>query len=440
MKIDYFIEKLDVAIRFFFYVLIFWIPYSNAAIESSFGFCFFFWMIKRVLIFVKSDKTGMNLGCKALMFLKAFKPICSGINRPIYYFLLACVFSALWSVSPAISAFSFFAKTLEVYLIFFVIVEVFTDKKQVFIALGVLTFTAFSTVIDSFIQHYITFRDIFNGQEAFNNDRATAAFKTANSLGAYLVVAIPVVLSMAFQRSKKFLFRLLLMIIVFCMCWSLLITYSRGAWVAASVAVLFFVLFSVIKNKKLVSVGLLFVIAILVISLFVGLRMKKNFGSKELNRANTVAWRVGVWKESIEMIKNKPFLGYGINTFANEFQKFRKIPSANPTYAHNCYIQIAAETGLLGLICFLWIIISIFKKITHSISVRLMGSNNLRIVSVGIAAGIFGLLFHSFFDTDLYSLQLSMFLWSMIALEMAICNILIKDVKDKRDISSITTK
>ena len=168
--------------------------------------------------------------------------------------------------------------------------------------------------------------------------------------------------------------------------------------------------------------------------------MKKNFGSKELNRANTVAWRVGVWKESIEMIKNKPFLGYGINTFANEFQKFRKIPSANPTYAHNCYIQIAAETGLLGLICFLWIIISMFKKIIHSVSVRLMGSNDLRVVRVGIAAGIFGLLFHSFFDTDLYSLQLSMFLWSMIALEMAICNILIKDEKDKRDISSITTK
>jgi len=368
MKIDYFIEKLDVAIRFFFYVLIFWIPYSNAAIESSFGFCFFFWMIKRVLIFVKSDKTGMNLGCKALMFLKAFKPICSGINRPIYYFLLACVFSALWSVSPAISAFSFFAKTLEVYLIFFVIVEVFTDKKQVFIAMGVLTFTAFSTVIDSFIQHYITFRDIFTGQEAFNNDRATAAFKTANSLGAYLVVAIPVVLSMAFQRSKKFLFRLLLMIIVFCMCWSLLITYSRGAWVAASVAVLFFVLFSVVKSKKLISFGLFFVVVALIVSVFVGSRMRNDFGSKEFNRSDTMAWRVGVWGDSMQMIKNKPVFGYGINTFAKEFQKIRTADAESPTYAHNCYIQIAAETGLLGLICFLWIIISIFKKITHSIT------------------------------------------------------------------------
>lgn len=430
MKIDFFIEKSDVAVRFFFYVLIFWIPYSNAAIESSFGFCFFFWMIKRVLIFVKKDKTGVSAGSRVLMFFKGFKPICSGINRPIYFFLLVCIFSALWSVNPAVSVFSFFAKTLEVFLIFFAVMEAFTKKDQVFIALGVMAFTAFSTAIDSFIQHYITFRDIFNGQEVFLNNRATAAFKTANSLGAYLVVAIPIVLSMAFMRSKVFFFRALMMIIVACMVWSLIITYSRGAWVATAVAVLFFCLFSLVQNKKVVSLGLFFAVVVVFISLFVGLRMKRNFGADQLNRANTVAWRVGVWEESMGMIKSRPVFGHGINTFAKEFQNFRKIPSANPTYAHNCYIQIAAETGVLGLVCFLWIIFNMFKKIVGSISVQLMESNDLRIISIGIAAGIFGLLFHSFFDTDLYSLQLSMFLWSMIALEMAICNILIKDESD----------
>ncbi|MBU0468044.1 MAG: O-antigen ligase family protein [Candidatus Omnitrophica bacterium] len=431
MKIDYFIEKLDSAIRFFFYVLIFWIPYSNAAIESSFGFCFFFWMIKRVLLFIKKDKTAMSFGSKVLLFFNGFKPICSGINRPIYYFLLVSVFSVLWSVSPAMSLFSLFAKTLEVFLIFFVIVEVFTNKAQVFIALGVMTFTAFSTAIDSFIQFYITFKDIFTGQEMCLNDRATAAFKAANGLGAYLVLAIPVVLSMAFQRSLSFLFRLLMMIIVACMVWSLIITYSRGAWAATAVAVLFFVLFAVVKNKKVIKLYLLFTIVAIVVSLFVGLKMKNDFGGKEFNRANTVAWRVVVWEDSIRMIKNKPVFGYGINTFAKEFQKIRTAYQESPTYAHNCYIQIAAENGLLGLFCFLWIIVSMFKKITHSISVRLMGSNNLRIVSVGIAAGIFGLLFHSFFDTDFYSLQLSMFLWSMIAIEIAICNILIKESVDQ---------
>ena len=430
MKIDCFIEKLDVAIRFFFYVLIFWIPYSNAAIESSFGFCFFFWMIKRVLIFIKKDKAGMSLACRVLMFFKGFKPVCSGINRPIYYFLLVCIFSVLWGVNPQMSLFNFFAKTLEVFLIFFVIVEAFTSKKQIFIALGIMTFTAFSTAIDSFIQHYITFRDIFNGQEVFLNDRATAAFKTANSLGAYLVVTIPVVLSMAFQRSKSFFFRASMMIIVSCMFWSLIITYSRGAWVAAAVAVLFFVLFSVVKNKGVVSFGLLLAVAVVFVGLFTGLRVKNDFGGKKFNRANTVAWRIGVWEDSMKMIKHKPVFGHGINTFAKEFQQFGKIDSENPTYAHNCYIQITAETGVFGLICFLWIIILMFKRITHSISVLSSGGSSLRVVGLGIAAGIFGFLFHSFFDTNFYSLQLSMFLWSMIALEMAICNILIKDAGD----------
>src|SRR5262245_46418902 len=90
-------------------------------------------------------------------------------------------------------------------------------------------------------------------------------------------------------------------------------------------------------------------------------------------RIDTVAvlgastWRSQIWEDSLEMIARRPFFGHGPNTYMPVFQEFRRKYDGNfyygPTYAHNCYVQIAAEIGLAGLAAFLWIIIVFFRHV-----------------------------------------------------------------------------
>ena len=70
--------------------------------------------------------------------------------------------------------------------------------------------------------------------------------------------------------------------------------------------------------------------------------------------------RIVLWKEAIAIIKDHPFLGCGLNTYSIVAPKY-KIAEGGGIYPHNSYLQMAAETGLLGLGAFLWIIIILFR-------------------------------------------------------------------------------
>ena len=83
------------------------------------------------------------------------------------------------------------------------------------------------------------------------------------------------------------------------------------------------------------------------------------------------------------------------------------------SYAHNCYLQIWAETGIFSLLSFMAFIISVmrlgFKKFISSNDYLLLG----------ILSGTIGFLVHSFFDTNMYSLRLVILFWVWIGLIIA---------------------
>ena len=71
---------------------------------------------------------------------------------------------------------------------------------------------------------------------------------------------------------------------------------------------------------------------------------------------NSYAWRKLLWEIALAYVWVHPILGYGLHSF---FFYSREFFSATPegTYAHNDYIQILFETGLVGLVAFLWIFV-----------------------------------------------------------------------------------
>ena len=138
------------------------------------------------------------------------------------------------------------------------------------------------------------------------------------------------------------------------------------------------------------------------------------------DRLNTSVWRLSIWRDSLLMIKERPIFGHGINTFMRIFQDYSLFAKGGPTYAHNCFIQLTAETGLLGLGCFFFILYHIFRDSVMRIKQIEKSERDLSLIALGILSGSLAYLIQSFFDTNWYSLQLSVYFWYMIGILFSI--------------------
>ena len=419
------VVNLDKAIRFFFYLLIFWLPYSPAVIESCVIIAFLLWALKRGVLFTINYKRVNGLKENFIGFARAYRPEMGPLVTPVALFLLACFLSTFVSLSPLNSLHRIFTKILEWFVIFSIVVEVFTQKKHVYTAMGILLFTAYATVGDSFVQFYVTQKDIFNAMP-LTRGGATAGFHHANSLGGFLTLVVPLSLSLLFIKWKRKFWSLVSFFFTFTALWSLGITYARMAWFSALVGIV--VLLNFLGKRKQ---SIFFVIILVCISLFYFLRPVTMMEKPRLSMEgvqSAVQWRADIWADTIGMARKSPLLGHGVNTYMQVFQEYRRRPQRrlfSPTYAHNCYLQIAAETGLWGLICFLWIIVVFFEKAIKTIRKKcLVEQSHLRILLIGMLSGICGFLTHSFFDTNFYSLQLSALLWWAMGITISIDKLL----------------
>ena len=125
--------------------------------------------------------------------------------------------------------------------------------------------------------------------------------------------------------------------------------------------------------------------------------------------------RVELWKESLRMICARPWLGSGVNTYARVEPLYKnKSSHTDFQYAHNGYLQIAAETGLAGLASFL-------AAVTYFLWVSLRAFLDcklpfLRISGLALVFGVFSFLIHSATDTNLHSTPLVNTLWVVMGL------------------------
>lgn len=132
----------------------------------------------------------------------------------------------------------------------------------------------------------------------------------------------------------------------------LILTYSRGGFIALVAAVLCIYLF--IRNKRLIVYLLVMGIAFYAINRF-GALNRTNIAI--VSQDSSFIYRTYIWKTAFDIFKNSPLFGNGIGTLW--YFLYRNSPYLNGyvLHAHNMLLQIAAEMGILGLGAFTFYII-----------------------------------------------------------------------------------
>jgi hypothetical protein len=156
------------------------------------------------------------------------------------------------------------------------------------------------------------------------------------------------------QQWQSWLLRLVGWGLMVC---SLLFSLTRGVWLAYVVVM---VLFGILQGKKVVGgvVAGMAVLGLLLLGAGAGVRERAG-GVLSLHEN----WgRSQIWLANVEMVKKRPLLGWGYGNY----KKFRapyyqRYPEADTTaHAHNNYLQIWVDSGLIGLFAFLslfWVIL-----------------------------------------------------------------------------------
>jgi len=391
-------------------VLIFSLPFSKSMIEVFFGIALLGWLGKRFV----------RLGC-GVSLVKAFKPVGTVLNLPIAAFVFIGFLSVLTSVSLKLSIEGFFFKLFEWIMIYFMVVEVVSSRKKLNRILVVLFFSACVAAADGIFQ-FITGAD-FVRQYTLSRSAISASFHNANDFAGWLVMLMPVFLSLAYfwrdkwissERYKHFrkAARPALWVLTSFLMICLALTYSKGAWITAILALLFI---GFLKSRKL----LITVIALVLILPFIAPNSMKERALQifESGDSSSVGVRTNLWREASHIIKDHPLTGCGLNTYSIVAPGY-KVTEKTGFYPHNSYLHMAAETGLLGLGAFLWIIIALFR--TSLKRLREITDDFHGAFLVGALAGLFGFLLHSFVDTNFYSLQLGGLMWFVMGLVIAI--------------------
>jgi O-antigen ligase len=235
---------------------------------------------------------------------------------------------------------------------------------------------------------------------------ATGAFKHANALAAYLICALPLLAGMTV--SLKTSYRFPLSIVVFLLTISLALTFSRGGWLGFIIA-LGLMIICLPQKRFFLALGGVFIFSIFLLS-----------GGSERAAVSFQpggdSGRYQLWGGAWAMIQNHPLVGQGVGTFMAFFKDY--VHGRGMMYAHNCYLQIWAETGIFGLLSFLMFIGLVFRS--GLIALRQSVDGKTGGILVGLLCGVVAFLIQSALDTNLYSLQLSAMFWLFLGMIQAL--------------------
>lgn len=114
--------------------------------------------------------------------------------------------------------------------------------------------------------------------------------------------------------------------------------------------------------------------------------------------------RLSYWKDTLKIIKVKPFTGVGLGNF-NLLQS---------RYAHNSYLQIWAEMGILGITSILWLIIAGLKSIIKHIKTSPHRNQIICLITTNTA-----FLIHNFVDFTFFLPEVALIWWIILGLNVS---------------------
>lgn len=236
-------------------------------------------------------------------------------------------------------------------------------------------------------------------------DRLSGFLFNANAISSLLILTVPVTCVMAAQQTRK-KYRWLVGIASVIIIAALALTYSFTAWVSVMPSVLiglyYFRRSIFTRRRVMIAAGIVLIGIIGMIGfryaqsrdMQSAIRVYQAISSSELNRS--FSQRINFNLSAIEIFRDHPLVGTGINTFQSVYSQYARTILEQPRYAHNYYIQTAAELGIIGMVALLGFLLMAGRQVLHV--VRATPDPRHRHILVGLSLGVLASALNAVFD------------------------------------------
>jgi len=338
------------------------------------------------------------------------------LDLPIILFSLVLILSLFISETKTVSLQDFII-FFSYILIFFLITNNLNRNTDFNSFIHLFFIISFLVSIYTIMQYY--------GVDPYLNDlhSLTSTIGQKNWISNYLAMIFPVMFSFFLlektQKNKIVYFFLLSILYA-----TLMICQSRGIWISIIFSILIgillvykFKLFEIFKrNKKWLFLLLITFMAITIIYSTDNSLNKSTITIPQRAMSifdidgSSFNVRLFMWRITFEMIKDKPLFGSGIGTFKMNYLNYQaEFLKNNPYYvkysgkageAHNEYLEMWAELGIIGLGIFIGFILMFYSLVIDYLKKN--DSDKDKLIVFGLVLGITSFLIHSLFTFPLH--------------------------------------
>ena len=292
----------------------------------------------------------------------------------VLFYLTICASSLiseynLYSLKPSVTYLRFGLFAMGSYFLISRNHEIILKLSKIFLIILLTLFT------DSIFQFLFGYNLI--GLIQSDDFRVTSFFGKDEILGSYVARLFPFIISLLIFSKEEFNLKINSFFFIFIFLSSSLITVLSAERTSLVLLILSIILmfFTCRKIRKLIFYSFVIVLISLTTIIFSSEKVKKRMFDQTINQLGltTDSERVVIFSKTYEghytlalkMLKQKPILGYG----PKSFRKFCSEPEnyinevACTTHPHNVLMQLLAETGLIGLMFYLFIYFFISFKL-----------------------------------------------------------------------------
>lgn len=226
-----------------------------------------------------------------------------------------------------------------------------------------------------------------------------------NHYAGIMEMLVPIPLVLALSRLIPERARVPAGIAAAIMVGTIFLSGSRGGMIAifAELAFLATVLFRQKKRVRVaIAAGAFAVVLISLLSWLGGKELTARVSSisSEARTEISGGMRLSIDRDAFQMFRRKPVLGWGLRTFPVVYPQFRSFyTNFFINEAHNDYMQLLTEMGLVGFAVMVWFLVILYRRALSKIAnwtTQVTGA-----LTLACMLGVTGILVHSFFDFNL---------------------------------------
>jgi O-antigen ligase len=387
---------------------------SFSMVEITTLLCFAAWVLRWSVAAVRNGWLKKGAGCKMPRFpfqypMSNIQPPASSLDWAVVFFVAVSALSLLIAENYGVAMREFRVVVFESALFYFLLRVSSPAREQLWRVIDALVLAATVTALIGLYQYFFT-ADIITAEGV---RRIRGLYGSPNNLSLFLDRIVPVLAAVALfarQRRRRTAYALCSLPVLLC----LYLTYSRGAWLLGLPAAALFIGF--LRGRRALWISLA-VIGMIALSLL-PLAGTERFTSLLETQGGTTFFRLKLWQASLNMIRDHPLLGVGLDNFLYQYRTRYVLPEAwqelDLSHPHNIVLDYWTRLGILGVVALLWLEGAFFVK-----GLRLycrLPDRDEQALALGLMASMVACLAHGLIDNSYFLVDLAFVFFSTMGI------------------------